>query len=181
MGQFSSSHHRPGSLPHLNHEISRSSRSFRCRQRRARSRGRSLVLLHPWSRSIPSIHLRIRVPILPIRLQLCSSCPHRCKTIHLLRQQWWSRPYCQETRSRSRSKRLVWIWIRIQTILGIRIQICLLSSILIWIPWILLRKIDCCNTSTGCGYLKIRQKPSTKCQNKQTYIYPELSVKQKYL
>merc|ERR1712227_295372 len=52
-------------------------------------------------------------------------------------------------------------WIRIQTILGIRIQICLLSSILIripWIlwriPWILLRKIDCCNTNTGCGYLK---------------------------
>merc|ERR1712038_1768989 len=28
---------------------------------------------------------------------------------------------------------------------------------------------------------KTRQKPSTKCQNKKTYIYPELSVKQKYL
>merc|ERR1719414_1419506 len=23
--------------------------------------------------------------------------PCCCKTIHLLRQQWWSRPYCQET------------------------------------------------------------------------------------
>merc|ERR1711994_601348 len=83
---------------------------------------------------------------------------------------------------------LVWIWLRIQTILGIRIQICLLSPILIWIPWILwwipwilLRKIDCCNTNTGCGYLKTRQKPSTKCQNKQTYIYPELSVKKVFV
>merc|ERR1712018_68554 len=86
-------------------------------------------------------------------------------------------------------KCLVWIWIRIQTILGIWIQICLLSSILIripwilwWIPWILLRKIDCCNTNTGCcGYLKEDNKPSAKCQYKQTYNYPELRVKQKYL
>merc|ERR1712165_569266 len=35
--------------------------------------------------------------------------------------------------------------------------------------------------NTGCGYLKERQKPSTKCQNKQTYICSELRVKQKYL
>merc|ERR1711994_1201655 len=82
---------------------------------------------------------------------------------------------------------LVWIWIRIQTILGIRIQICLLSSILIWIPWILwwipwilLRKIDCCNKNTGCGYLKNKTKTINKCQNKQTYIYPALRV-EKYL
>merc|ERR1712012_995754 len=122
--QFSSSQHRPESLQHLNHEISRSSRSFRCCRSRSRSRGRSLVLLYPWScSSVPSIHLRIRIPILPIcrpcskgrrsqetsclhppirlwwkflpiRLQLCPSCPHRSKTIHLLRQQWWSCPCC---------------------------------------------------------------------------------------
>jgi len=31
------------------------------------------------------------------------------------------------------------------------------------------------------GYLKKDNKPSAKCQYKQTYNYPELRVKQKYL
>merc|ERR1712020_323793 len=78
----------------------------------------------------------------------------------------------------------IWIWL--QTILGIRIQIRLLPSILIrilwWIPWILLwiielsaeKKFKIRNT-TNLG-----RRTSIECPNIEMYTYLGLCVKYNY-
>merc|ERR1711997_874073 len=88
------------------------------------------------------------------------------------------------------SRSLVRIWIWLQTILGIRIQIRLLPSILIripwslwWIPWILLRIIELSaekkfkiRNTTNLG-----RRTSIECPNIKMYTYLGLCVKYNYI
>merc|ERR1712244_39607 len=109
------------------------------------------------------------------------SCPHRCKTIHLLRQQWWSRPYCRNVKPKlnQKPKPIQMLGMDMDTdtdhtgAMVDTVDTTTENRLLQYKYRIL---------PTGCGYLKNKTKNINKMsKKKKTYIYPELSVKQEYL